>query len=486
MKRMLRFVLLGWGVMALLACVGPSTHQLPSVVEIDSGIALADLKKDLETARTTQLDVLAPGPYQKARTAYQKAMLASERNERKATIQSHLVEAHRQLDQAEHTGEVARTILAEIRDARQKAFDAGAKALGEPFNQVEVHYVRVTQAIENDNIDFARDNVAKLKQMYRSVEIMAIKERALGAVRALMLKAEKEGVEKNVPKAYKEAIQVLAQADAYVEQKPYESKSIQNKAADALFMIQRSIALSRLDRHLRQMDDESTVVYLETQMARLAKSLDSGDLRNLAFVDQVSTLCQAAEKIRAENQSLVDTNYAYQHQIKVMEERISGLKGAASQQEVTTARLQAERAFNNLFDQVQKSFSHDEAEVYRQGNQLVIRLRGIQFPVGTATLAPENFGLLAKVKKAIETFGQAKVLVEGHTDNSGSPEKNQFLSQERAEAVRSYLVANSSLAANRIHAIGHGPDRPLAGNDTVQGRAINRRIDVKVTPDNQP
>jgi outer membrane protein OmpA-like peptidoglycan-associated protein len=93
---------------------------------------------------------------------------------------------------------------------------------------------------------------------------------------------------------------------------------------------------------------------------------------------------------------------------------------------------------------------------------------------------------MSKVQKAIQTFGQPLVTVEGHTDSIGSTEVNQRLSLERAEAVRAYLVANQTLPASRISASGYGPDRPLASNATPEGRAVNRRIDVLITPAQKP
>jgi len=73
-------------------------------------------------------------------------------------------------------------------------------------------------------------------------------------------------------------------------------------------------------------------------------------------------------------------------------------------------------------------------------------------------------------------------VIEGHTDSTGSDEVNDHLSQQRAESVRDYLVANKTLQAEKIVSIGYGSKRPLASNETEEGRAINRRIDVVISP----
>ncbi len=73
--------------------------------------------------------------------------------------------------------------------------------------------------------------------------------------------------------------------------------------------------------------------------------------------------------------------------------------------------------------------------------------------------------------------------MEGHTDAFGSDETNLMLSQERADAVRKYLLANMrDLSREDVGAVGFGESRPVANNETAEGRAKNRRIDVVIRP----
>jgi outer membrane protein OmpA-like peptidoglycan-associated protein len=149
-------------------------------------------------------------------------------------------------------------------------------------------------------------------------------------------------------------------------------------------------------------------------------------------------------------------------------------------------RLAAERKFNQLYVAVQDYFENDEAEVYKQENQLVIRLKAMRFPLGKSIIMPENYALLSKVQKAIRTFDDPRVIVEGHTDTTGSDEVNMLLSQQRAEAVSEYMIANQTLPPDNLSAVGYGSERPLASNATAAGRAINRRIDILIIPEAKP
>jgi outer membrane protein OmpA-like peptidoglycan-associated protein len=86
--------------------------------------------------------------------------------------------------------------------------------------------------------------------------------------------------------------------------------------------------------------------------------------------------------------------------------------------------------------------------------------------------------LLAKVEQAIKMFPDAQFVVEGHTDTQGDPAANMTLSQKRAYAVMQYLRQSLLLPADRISSLGFGADKPVASNQTAEGRAKNRRIDV--------
>ena len=145
-------------------------------------------------------------------------------------------------------------------------------------------------------------------------------------------------------------------------------------------------------------------------------------------------------------------------------------------------RLEAERQFQRQFDEVARQFTPEEADVYKQGNRLVIRLLAMQFPVGKHVIMPWNYLLLSKVQQAVRRFDAPEVIIEGHTDSTGSAELNEHLSEQRADAVRQYLVANETLSYDKIIAVGYGSIRPIAPNNTAAGRAQNRRIDLIITP----
>ncbi len=86
------------------------------------------------------------------------------------------------------------------------------------------------------------------------------------------------------------------------------------------------------------------------------------------------------------------------------------------------------------------------------------------------------------MRDAINSFPECTVSVLGYTDSYGGDEQNLQLSKERAEAVKQYLLANSKLVASQIEVIGYGESKPIASNETMAGRAANRRVEVVIHP----
>ena len=104
-------------------------------------------------------------------------------------------------------------------------------------------------------------------------------------------------------------------------------------------------------------------------------------------------------------------------------------------------------------------------------------LDGVTFDTGKATIRPESFPRLDTVAEYMLHKHGTRIEISGHTDNVGSPKSNKALSLKRAQACRDYLMTKG-IEATRIEAVGYGDERPIAGNDTDEGRQKNRRIEA--------
>jgi OOP family OmpA-OmpF porin len=119
------------------------------------------------------------------------------------------------------------------------------------------------------------------------------------------------------------------------------------------------------------------------------------------------------------------------------------------------------------------------AEITEIKRQLDLAATKIFFETGSFTLLEKSYTPLNEVVQILKNNPNIHLVIEGHTDNIGTPASNQLLSENRAKTVSEYLIS-AGIDANRLQHHGFGQTRPIADNATVEGRATNRRVELKV------
>lgn len=121
-------------------------------------------------------------------------------------------------------------------------------------------------------------------------------------------------------------------------------------------------------------------------------------------------------------------------------------------------------------------------QVVRQGDELQLNMpAGITFAFNSSAVQPQFQSTLDQVAQTLSQYNQTYIDVYGHTDNVGSDEYNQRLSEQRAESVAGYL-SGRGVARARIATRGFGESQPVASNNDEVGRAQNRRVEIRVVP----
>jgi outer membrane protein OmpA-like peptidoglycan-associated protein len=120
---------------------------------------------------------------------------------------------------------------------------------------------------------------------------------------------------------------------------------------------------------------------------------------------------------------------------------------------------------------VQEQMAKDLSEFGR------VRLYGINFDTDSAVIREESEPTLDKIVAMLKSEPSMQLIIEGHTDSDGTTEHNQVLSQQRAESVKSYLIA-AGISSSRLSVEGYGESMPVASNTTATGKAQNRRVEL--------
>lgn len=148
--------------------------------------------------------------------------------------------------------------------------------------------------------------------------------------------------------------------------------------------------------------------------------------------------------------------------------------------------LLAGAAVGTYLDEQERALNEDlagtGAEVTRLEDALLVTLPGgVTFATDSAAVRPEFRAPLMRVAETLAEYPSSFVDVVGHTDSTGTPAYNQGLSERRADAVAEILVANG-VAEARLASYGRGQSDPVASNDTPEGRAANRRVEILIVP----
>jgi outer membrane protein OmpA-like peptidoglycan-associated protein len=199
---------------------------------------------------------------------------------------------------------------------------------------------------------------------------------------------------------------------------------------------------------------------------------------------------QQAEQAKAEAEA------ARQAALKQQQEAEAARQAAVAQQQQLAAEADKARAAAAEADRLRQQAEKDKAdlrakllqqlnsvlETHDTARGLIANMGDVLFQTGKYELKPEARERLARVSGILLAYSSLKVAIEGHTDSTGSDEFNQRLSEQRAEAVRDYLVSQG-VAAGAITARGLGSMQPVASNDTAEGRQHNRRVELVLSGD---
>ncbi|MEH6714196.1 OmpA family protein [Parasphingorhabdus flavimaris] len=121
-------------------------------------------------------------------------------------------------------------------------------------------------------------------------------------------------------------------------------------------------------------------------------------------------------------------------------------------------------------------------DVTRDGDNLILNMpSNVTFGVDSSAISPTFQTTLSNVADTLSRYEKSYVDVLGHTDSTGSDAYNQSLSERRAESVANFL-ANSGVQRARLATRGYGESQPIASNSTEEGRAANRRVEIKIVP----
>lgn len=305
----------------------------------------------------------------------------------------------------------------------------------------------------------------------------------LGARRAVQI-ARRAGAHRYAEPEFREAEVKLAALEQSWPRRHDDEKKISGLAHDVMRLGERArelsverIAQARLGDERRLAANTINQAQSEADRARTDadRARDEAERARLQAAASQDAAARAAREAEEANRR--------GDQAQTEAERAKSGE-AAARAEAERARMEAERATQEKEDLQQKLFISISAilDTRREARGLIVNLSDVLFDFNQASLKPGAREKLSKLAGILLAYpGAYHMEVEGHTDAVGSQDYNQKLSEDRAQSVSSYLL-KEGLASDRIAAVhGFGKLRPVATNDTPEGRQMNRRVELIIT-----
>lgn len=397
----------------------PHVEKLPDTANANEEVQR--LQQDMQEANANQqVDILSPKAWKEASDYTDEAKDRLAHNRSNERVLYSVAKARAWLKKATEHAQQASNVIPDILQVRQEAKDSQApKFASDEYDKAESDLREYTRDREDSEFGITNDRRTSYREAYINAQTKALQNHYLGEARAAIHDARDKDAKTLVPNVWEDALRTYKNAEGF-------------------------IAANRLDQAGVE--------------AMAKKAVDSAKR-----LQRITNEAIAANNASPEQRALA---------LDRLKQRNENLTGVLDQQ-----------AFDEKFDEARRMFDRNDAEVYKQGSQLVMRLKGVQFATGHTELPASSFPIITKVGTVIKSFGNSpEVRIEGHTDSRGGQKVNERLAEQRAEAVKEYLISNAGLQPEQIQVVAVRDERPIASNKTKEGRAENRRVDVVVMP----
>jgi OOP family OmpA-OmpF porin len=419
------------GIVSLNGCA----HSPAVQDNRDPSQVMNELNSRIQSDQDQQIATLSPDDFKKAKNSYDDANKSLQKTDPdNQDVLAKARESEDWLTKAEKNASVAKISLSGAIEARQNAINAGANTyFKDDFADADHTFGNLTKGIEDGDLGYAKSRQDDLANTYASLEKRSVYRRYAYDPKQALQSAKDQGAKKWAPDQLKDADAKYQALNQAIEANPRDSQNIQTLSVASQQASDQLLKTTQDSKYLASLSPEDRAKKLQEQQT------------------QISSLQGSA----TEASNLKQQN------------------GQLEQQTAMTEKIKA----------IQSKFSPDEAEVYQQGNNAIIRLKGIEFPKAQASIPPRNYELMGKVASTVKEFGpQTNVVVAGSTDSTGGQKTNQKLSEERADAVKNFLVSQDAVPEDHIQTQGLGSTKPIATNKTAEGRKANRRVDVTIEP----
>jgi len=399
---------------------------------------MGKLSAKLNTAYSASADVLAPNSYDEGFEYYQEAK--EEMAETDFERDEFLEDAGLSMAFLNESIELSDKRMADYKSliqARTSAIKKGARLWGDTKESLEETDKKLRVLVADQTREVELEELKTVEESYYKLKGQAIINRDLSYAMDTVREANKWDAEDKTPETLKSLKTDLASAKTVI---------MTNSSSPEVYnpQVEKALISALLLQDVMSTIDKNGGGVKESVALNLVRK----DRMLNSYEDRISGLRKS-----------VDTASTM---IAVMDDSLQKKSRMLTAQEKV--------------DQLRATFSEDEAEILKKGNDVVIRLKKVTFPIGKSLIPDDAKAFLRKISKEVESVRPESVVVLGHTDTTGPKGYNAYLSKQRAAQVAEFMKNNSELDQIKIKGMSY--EAPVAANVDKKARAQNRRVDI--------
>ncbi len=451
-------------------------------------------------ATKAKADFFSPQRFAEGLECYNDAKKKIITNKNSIEIEELIKKAISEFNTAVNHAQMAADFFSTTIIAREDTLRVEGSTLNiEKWNEAEELFQKAAESLEDGDDQYAKKKSIESEALYREIELYAIQSKYLKETWLLLEKAEKLNVEKYAPITLQKGRTFADKAALMLRNSRYDQTEAAQLAGNAEYEVSHAIYLTEKIKKIMDSNItmENVFLSLEDSLQNIASIINMNLQFNKGVEQAAKDVTQAVETLQQNSRVLSqkleeekkqyfrslsqkDTEiYNSQNTILKLNEQVNQLSSTKNKLQ---SKVDQEQIRQKKLNRIGLLFNPSEAKILLDGDSVIIRLLGLSFPIGKAIIEPQYYQMLSKTIDAINEFPGCSVTIEGHTDSRGNDDTNQKLSEERAKAVKEYIISNSNISEDRVQDIGYGETRPIASNDNADGQTMNRRIDLIIKP----
>jgi OOP family OmpA-OmpF porin len=340
-----------------------------------------------------------------------------------------------------------RPYLSGVFEARDDALANDAQDFApELFQRAEKNLYEVADRLSGGNVSDSRQKTDEVIRKYREAEYEAVKNKLLSEVRILMQESKDLDAEKTAPRTYRKVNDLLKEVESIINAQNFNDPSLGEKAATLLEESKHLLYLAQTARQIHRDDTafENYMLQLEDSVYKLALMLNvnpsfSGNMENAMknINHSVSELKNELESQKKQNTVLLDSLNRLRKEIIALQ-----------------TQLGADQTLREKVDNLRARLAPQNIKVMYQSDQIVIRMNGIDFPLGQTRISNDERTRLEKIGEALRAFPNRHITVRLGQSSSGNSQYNKTLAEKRARAAALIIQNAGYIQDSRISSEG--------------------------------